>query len=805
MKQLGKVLWILFLPLMLNAQHGSRLKVWLDPISEQMMQAAGFEMDHGIVKQGVFLISDFSAEERAWLDDHSIRYEVEIEDVSHYYSTRVATTADRGSRVDCASGNAAEYPTPDNFELGSMGGFFTYDEFIDHLDNMVSEFPNLITAKAPIDTFLSHEDRPIYWLKISDNPGMDENEPEVLYTSIHHAREPESLSQLIFFMYYLLENYGSDPEVTHLVDETEMYFIPMINPDGYVRNHTTNPNGGGLWRKNMRDNGNGTTGVDLNRNYGFSWGLDNTGSSPMSSSETYRGTAAFSEPETQAVKWLCEQHNFKIALNYHSFGNYLIYPWGFQQSPLSPDSNEFIAFASEMTAQNNYLFGTGFQTVGYFTNGDSDDWMYGEQTSKAKILAMTPEVGSQDDGFWPAQSRIIPLAEENVLPNLVTAHLVGNYLSLEDLSPQYLSSTSGSLNLEVTRLGLEYTGTNSIELVAVSNVASTGPLQSLPAMTHLGTEDVTFSYDLSPGVQAGDLIEFDAILTMGGYSKTIRIQKTFGTPTLALNDNASGMDDFQSGTSWSTTDEAFVSPSTSITDSPYSNYNSNGSSVLSYSRIIDLRSAHSASMNFQAQWAIEDGWDYCQMQASSVDADAWQPLCGLYTETGNSNQDEGEPLWDGLQESWVTEQIDLSDYIGQRIKVRWVLVSDQFVELDGFYIDDLQFNVLVDESSGIPLDTGYIDTLGTGGGDTVDVTGIAELNQLVKIYPNPAHDVLRIDNESGAPVQLELYSLSGQLIRSWNVSLGQTAANLDGIASGSYLVRIESARSVGFERLVIQH
>src|SRR5690606_2209606 len=115
---------------------------------------------------------------------------------------------------------------------------------------------------------------------ISDQPDVDQDEPEVLYDALHHAREPASLSQLIFYMWYLLENYGTNDEVTYLVDSTEMYFVPCVNPDGYVYNWNNHPTGGGMWRKNRRVNGNGTFGVDLNRNYGHEWGYNNTGSSP---------------------------------------------------------------------------------------------------------------------------------------------------------------------------------------------------------------------------------------------------------------------------------------------------------------------------------------------------------------------------------------------------------------------------------------------------------------------------------------------------------------------------------------------
>ena len=137
-----------------------------------------------------------------------------------------------------------------NYEDGSMGGYLTYDELLATLDEMVNLYPNLITARAPIGNILTHENRPIYWLRLSDNPNVEEAEPEVLYTALHHAREPNSLSQMVFYLWYLLENYDSDPEVKYLVDNTAMYFIPCINPDGYIYNETNDPNGGGLWRKN---------------------------------------------------------------------------------------------------------------------------------------------------------------------------------------------------------------------------------------------------------------------------------------------------------------------------------------------------------------------------------------------------------------------------------------------------------------------------------------------------------------------------------------------------------------------------
>ena len=177
---------------------------------------------------------------------------------------------------------------------------YTFDEVLIELDSMRLLYPSLISAKQSIGTSIEGKD--IWIVRISDNPDVDEQEPEVLYTALHHAREPQSMMTLMYFMYYLLENYGTDPEATFLVENRELYFVPVLNVDGYLYNQQTNPNGGGFWRKNRHNNGDGSFGVDLNRNYGYQWGYDNTGSSPNPSNNTYRGTAPFSEPETQAIR-----------------------------------------------------------------------------------------------------------------------------------------------------------------------------------------------------------------------------------------------------------------------------------------------------------------------------------------------------------------------------------------------------------------------------------------------------------------------------------------------------------------------
>ncbi len=128
-------------------------------------------------------------------------------------------------------------------------------------------------------------------------------------------------------MHHVLDGYGSDPALTELVNETELWFVPVANPDGY--DWTFEPDQR-LWRKNLHDNdGDGVItpvdGVDPNRNYPTKWGYDNEGSSPVFGNETYRGTAPASEPETQALDGLMRRIGFEFMINYHSAAELLLY------------------------------------------------------------------------------------------------------------------------------------------------------------------------------------------------------------------------------------------------------------------------------------------------------------------------------------------------------------------------------------------------------------------------------------------------------------------------------------------------
>ncbi|MEM9801505.1 MAG: M14 family metallopeptidase, partial [Planctomycetota bacterium] len=335
------------------------------------------------------------------LDDLQFDVEVVVPDLAAAYARRLAEGAPVGS-VQAAGSNIGQWLSPP-FGQGSMGGYYTFAEIESVLDQFRATYPQLISQKASIGTSL--QGRPISMVRISDNPDVDEDEPEVRIDSLHHAREPQSMQATIFFVSWLLEEYGSDPLATYLVNEREIYVVPCVNPDGYEYNRSIAPGGGGLWRKNRRNNGDGTFGVDLNRNYPFQWG--GSGSSGNTSSDIYRGTSPASEPETQAMIQFMTGRSFQTALTVHTFADLWLAPWGYVAS-LPPDWDEINEIGTLAVEESGYPQGPAAILL-YTASGITTDYDYGTLGT----YSWTPEIGGDTDGFWPPQSRIIPLAVEN--------------------------------------------------------------------------------------------------------------------------------------------------------------------------------------------------------------------------------------------------------------------------------------------------------------------------------------------------------------------------------------------------------
>lgn len=270
---------------------------------------------------------------------------------------------------------AADFPAKDS-------RYHSYAEMVDALDQAVADHPDIVT-KFSIGE--SYQGRQIWAAKISDNVADDEREPEVLFDSLHHARERLTVEQSLAVLRWLTDGYGTDDSITNLVNTREVFIVFMVNPDGGEFDLTGDPYR--AWRKNRQPNS-GTTavGTDLNRNYGYRWGCCG-GSSGNKSASTYRGTRAFSAPETQAMRDFIDsrvvdgRQQIKTAITFHTAGEEILWPYGYTRTDVPSDMTRddqaaLAAMGRKMAATNGYEPKQSSSL--YVTDGDEIDWAYGK-------------------------------------------------------------------------------------------------------------------------------------------------------------------------------------------------------------------------------------------------------------------------------------------------------------------------------------------------------------------------------------------------------------------------------------------
>ncbi|RED47979.1 M14 family zinc carboxypeptidase [Seonamhaeicola aphaedonensis] len=645
------------------------------------------------------------------------------------------------------------WPTPTNFKLGSMGGCFTVSEALAELDLMRSLYPNIISVKTDASPTqqTTLEGRTTYYVRISDNPDIDEpNEPETLYTGMTHSRELSSLMNLMYYMWYILENYGSDPAITSLVNNQELYFIPIVNSDGLAYNEAIAPNGGGLQRKNRNIYGGscGTTseGVDLNRNFGYYWG--NGGSSTNVCSEIYRGPSFFSENESQIVRDFFLDHDFKLVLNHHSFKNAMLHgyagvdPATLDLAGVDRREDEFAKYNHDMTHFNRYAYGPSTQ-ISALNSGNMNDWMMGPAVAGSTggpgagkdTMAWTPEngggseAGSTGSGFWPDPLLIDDIARRAMRANFLAAYFSGKYAKIIDLTSSNVTSLNGNFNF-----GIEYLGQTDSDFTLTltpisSNIISLTNPPAQSGMITLEQRNVSVPFTLDGSIQPNDAIEFKVALSNDdGIIYEANVIKYY-TPTILFEDNeeTNGIANWTaSGGSWGTTNDAF-SGTVAITDSPSGAYNNNESKTLQLNNAISTNGLIQTVIQYNAKWDLERSFDYVQIEAST-NGSTWTPLCGTYTKPGapnenntysgksstnNNFQPDGEQLYDGdTQDKWVMEEIVISasensSFFNQaNVFLRFSFNTDSTnnqdsytTTFDGFVFDDFR---IITNSTNIP-------------------------------------------------------------------------------------------------------
>ncbi len=799
MKNIFLFLSLLSFCLQLSAQtpYWSEVRIHTDQQGMEQLAKSGLAVEEGFHGKDGTWTTILSQDELARVQQAGYQMDILIADYSKHIEERNRALSGQVGYINShkeafMSAGVSNYAIPQHFHLGSMGGYLTLQEVLDELDSMRLVYPNLISVKAAAGNNTTIEGRTVYYVRISNTPNQVTSKPKVFYNALTHAREPMGMQQLIFFMWYLLENYDTSDEIKYLVDNLQLYFIPVVNPDGYEFNRAGSPNGGGMWRKNRRVNGLGEYGVDLNRNFGYKWGFDNTGSSPDPASETFRGTAAFSEPETQIIRDFCITNTFSISQNYHTYSDFTLFPWCWQ-STLTPDSAIDLTYAGFMTRQNGYLTGVPGQIL-YNTNGDALDWQYGDQTMKPKVICFTTETGNQTDGFWPSASRIIPLSQENMYSNLMIAHFTMRYAEAHDVSPVILSSRQGFFNFEFMRYGMDSPADYQVALRPLDSTQfiSWGSSKTFTNPIQLQPYSDSIAFLLQPTITSGDSISFVYEVNNGLYTFQDTVVKYFGPPLVIFSDSCNTMANWVS-TRWNVTNTQYHSAPGSITDSPSGNY-SNGSNVtVSATNALNLQNSPVAVISYWTKWRTEQGYDYSQFNLQG-NLGPWTPQKGRYTKTGFYLEAAGQPLYDGNQPTWVKEQIVTTDYTNQTLRMQFLLKSDLNQNFDGFYFDDVTVTVV-----------------------DMTKTGTASQMQtqlwLSDPVPNPATGAVTVKfglNISGnrQPALFIMMDSQGMMVMEIPVTTDQDSISfsVDGLSPGVYFYRIAGGfGSTEVKKLVVIH
>jgi len=297
-----------------------------------------------------------------------------------------------------------------------FGLYHTYDELVTELMNLTNAYPAL-TQLIPLRQ--TYENRTIWAVKVSDNVTKDEGEPNFTVFGGIHAGEWPGVEVALNFLKFLVTNYSINATVKRLVDGSQVWVVPMLNPDGHVYVETT-----GNWRKN-RHPYTGGTGVDLNRNFGHLWGQE-AGQTPDASD--YCGPSPFSENETQAVRDLVVIHRPVATISYHTSGGNILYPWGSTLDSTPVDQRlPLLAYNMSLTMPAGRRYVPERASSFYSATGDTDDYFY----ANLSILPFTIELYKGYEST-PHESELPAILQDN-LPSAL--YLLGEVVGPEPPTP----------------------------------------------------------------------------------------------------------------------------------------------------------------------------------------------------------------------------------------------------------------------------------------------------------------------------------------------------------------------------------
>ncbi len=694
----------------------------------------------------------------------------------------------------------------------TVPGYRTYNEMLTELEEIADNYPEIARlynigdscGKIYTDAGNDHYEDfyfDIWALKLTADPDSLSDKPAVFYMGTHHAREPLSTEVPMDFLQLLIDGYGEDEKTTFLVDNTEIWFIPLVNPDGH---RVVLDRIDVWWRKNIRDNnengvfdtsnqhGRGPDGVDLNRNYDWEWRYD-----PRNHLATYTGPEPGSEPEVSTLKDLMAERHFVTGITYHTYGEMVLYPYGYARGCRAPDHEALKELSDAMAEatpryqrEGHYL---SMQSLDlYPARGVTEDYAYGRHG----VFCYTIELATE---FIPPPDAVRQISEDNMeaamillerthrstLTGIIRDRSTGEPIEAEIYIEEI--DESGSFRKPYTNrlpFGRYYrllvpgehevffrsdAHVNSgphlvtiepdkqtildIELYPLEYAELTG--QVVDFFDHRpirGARVSILNSSINPGFtdQEG-LFSFDEVPY---YNYTVKIEAIgFGTiykeidlvkPVKDLyvemypaffTDSFEDAENWRTSGSWGLSSlESYVGEF-SLADSPEGNYAPNSESYAQLEMPIDLTKAYNASVTFRTKYSMFDEIDYCYLQVKpEID---W-------------NNDEWKTVASITGESdWVQNDINLAAYSGENISLRFLFSSDDTIGDEGIYIDDFKIFISSPE-------------LSTDQEVTPQVT-----MQLHQNIPNPFNPETTIGFElpKRKKVSLQIFNAKGQLVK----------------------------------------
>ncbi|MFA5509450.1 MAG: DUF2817 domain-containing protein [Candidatus Cloacimonetes bacterium] len=575
---------------------------------------------------------------------------------------------------------------------GEMDDYYSFDEYVDFMQQTAIQYPELCHLEM---IGSSVQGRPIYFMKISDNVAQDEPEPGFRFISSIHGDEPVGYDLLIRLIQLLTSEYGSDARITEIVDNTEIWICPMLNPDGFVAGRRFNAQN-----------------IDLNRNY------------PMPSGDQHPDGNSWA-PENVAVMDFSQAHNFQLSTNLHGGSAVINYPWDYTFT-LTPDNDLIREAALTYSRENSMVYNSPQFPEGvvngaqwYVITGSLQDWSYGY----TDCIDLTAEIGANK---WPPASELPmywDLNKESMLCLLefvqngvhgtvtseggmplgdATIHVVGNdkvmnagsvwgdyhrlllpgsYTIRAEAdgyiahSRQVTVPASGRVDLDFVLMEAGQTDFwGQIRTVDGGGIDDFSiEINTNPPLTADADANGSFSFEnIREGYYNAKFIREDFVFYEKQFLLTAednRMVFIYEEPDVLFEDAFDNMDNWTADQPWGI---IHYEGDNRLTDSPSGNYANNINKSCRLTNPIDLSQIENAKLTLLEKHILETNYDFAYLEASR-DGENWQQLA----------------VFTGTQVGWAYRIIPIADYDGGDLHLRFRIQTDIYTTRDGIYIDDL--------------------------------------------------------------------------------------------------------------------